>query len=165
MKPFFLVFTWISGQKCSICIVFLVFTKFSHLNNIVVEVHLPQLWRVKKERAPIAVNWLGCAVYKLLWSVDLTSYRLELSFVCGYFHASFPHRHWIKQELRQTSPFLKAVVGRGLLTSSRAPTIQSRRGHQLWRGERERASIAVNRLGCAVYELLWSVDLTSYRLT
>ena len=36
----------------------------------------------------------------------------------------------MKQELRHTSPFLKAVVGRGLLTSSRAPTIQSRRGHQ-----------------------------------
>ena len=36
----------------------------------------------------------------------------------------------MKQELRHTSPFLKAVVGRGLLTSSRAPTIQSRQGHQ-----------------------------------
>ena len=54
----------------------------------------------------------------------------------------------MKQELRHTSPFLKAVVGRGLLTSSRAPTIQSRRGHQLWRVKGERAPIAVNRLGC-----------------
>ena len=83
----------------------------------------------------------------------------QLSFVCGYFHASFPHRHWMKQELRHTSPFLKAVVGRGLLTSSRAPTIQSRRGQQLWSVKRERAPIAVNRLGCTTYELLRSVDL------
>ena len=30
----------------------------------------------------------------------------------------------------------------------RAPTIQSRRGHQLWRVKTERAPIAVNQLGC-----------------
>ena len=39
----------------------------------------------------------------------------------------------MKQELRHTSPFLKVVVGKGLLTSSRALTIQSRRGHQCGR--------------------------------
>ena len=89
-----------------------------------------RLWRGRRERAPIAVNRLGCTTSELLWSVDLYSYRFQLSFICGYFHASFPHHHWMKQELRHTSPFLKAVVGRGLLTSSRAPTIQSRRGHQ-----------------------------------
>ena len=70
----------------------------------------------------------------------------------------------MKQELRHTSPFLKAVVGRGLLTSSRAPTVQSRRGHQLWRVKRERAPIAVNRLDCAALMVLWSVDLRSHRL-
>ena len=123
-----------------------------------------QLWRVKRERAPIAVNRLGCTTSSERRSVVLRSHRLELSFVCGYFHASFPHRHWMKQELRHTSPFLKAVVGRGLLTSSRAPTIQSRRGYQLWRVKRERAPIAVNRLGCTTSSERRSVVLRSHRL-
>ena len=49
-------------------------------------------------------------------------------------------------------PFLKAVVGSGLLTSAiLAPTIQSRRGHQLWRVKRS-APIAVNRLGCTTFK-------------
>ena len=43
----------------------------------------------QKERAPIAVNRLGCTTIELLWSVDLRSYRFQLSFVCGYFAASF----------------------------------------------------------------------------
>ena len=50
---------------------------------------LNRVWRVKRERAPIVINRLDYAAYYLLRSVDLRSHRLELSFVCGYFHASF----------------------------------------------------------------------------
>ena len=43
----------------------------------------------QKECAPIAVNRLGCTTYELIWSVELRCYRFQLSFVCGYFAASF----------------------------------------------------------------------------
>ena len=58
-----------------------------HLNCHILK--MKGLWRVKMERAPIAVNRLHCAAYEVQRSVDLRSHRLELSFVCGYFHASF----------------------------------------------------------------------------
>ena len=77
------------------------------------------LWRVKRERAPIAINRLGCTTYENIGCIYVIYENIGCT-TCGYFHASFPHRHWMKQELRHTSPFLKAVVGRGLLTSSRA---------------------------------------------
>ena len=66
----------------------------------------------------------------------------------------------MKQELRHTSPFLKAVVGRGLLMSSRAPTIQSRRGHQLWR---VKGSTLRLRLTGSVVQPLSCYDLLSYK--
>ena len=43
----------------------------------------------QEDHSPNAVNRLSCATYEVLRSVDLRSHRLDLSFVCGYFHASF----------------------------------------------------------------------------
>ena len=66
----------------------------------------------------------------------------------------------MKQKLRHTSPFLKAVVGRVLLTSSRAPTIQSRRGHQC--GVSEGSALRL-RLTGSVVQTLTCYDLLSYK--
>ena len=100
------------------------------------------MWRVRRERAPIAVNRLDCAAYELLWSVDLRSY---LSFVV----TSMPVSTSPLDEAGTATHFpLSETSGRKGLTSSRAPTIQSRQGHQLWRVKGERAPIAVNRLDC-----------------
>ena len=66
----------------------------------------------------------------------------------------------MKQELRHTFPFLKAVVGRGLLTSSRAPTIQSRRGHQLRRVNRGALRL---RLTGSVVQPRVSDDVLTYK--
>ena len=66
----------------------------------------------------------------------------------------------MKQELRHTSPFLKAVVGRGLLTSSRAPTIQSRRGHQC--GGSKGSALRLRLTGSVVQPRV-SDDLVTYK--
>ena len=66
----------------------------------------------------------------------------------------------MKQELRHTAPFLKAVVGRGLLTSSRAPTIQSRRGHQC--GVSKGSALRL-RLTGSVVQPLSCYDLLTYK--
>ena len=66
----------------------------------------------------------------------------------------------MKQELRHTSPFLKAVVGSGLLTSSRAPTIQSRRGHQC--GVSKGSALRL-RLTGSVVQPLSCYDLLTYK--
>ena len=66
----------------------------------------------------------------------------------------------MKQELRHTSHFLKAVVGRGLLTSSRAPTIQSRRGHQC--GVSKGSALRLRLTGSVVQPRV-SDDLLTYK--
>ena len=66
----------------------------------------------------------------------------------------------MKQELRHTSPFLKAVLGRGLLTSSRAPTIQSRRGHQC--GVSKESALRLRLTGSVVQLMSW-YDLLTYK--
>ena len=67
----------------------------------------------------------------------------------------------MKQELRHTSPFLKAVGRSGLLMSAiLAPTIQSRRGHQLWRVKRSALRL---RLTGSVVQPRMSKDLLSYK--
>ena len=66
----------------------------------------------------------------------------------------------MKQELRHTSPFLKAVVGRGLLTSSRAPIIQSRRGHQC--GGSKGGALRL-RLTGSVVQPMSCYDLLTYK--
>ena len=96
-------------------------------------------------------------------SDDLLTYKAigsnYLSFVVTSMLV-FPHRHWMKQELRHTSPFLKAVVGRGLLTSSRAPTIQSRRGHQC--GVSKGSALQLRLTGSVVQPRV-SDDLLTYK--
>ena len=62
--------------------------------------------------------------------------------------------------LRHTSPFLKAVVGRGLLTSSRAPTIQSGRGHQC--GVSKGSALRL-RLTGSVVQPMSCYDLLTYK--
>ena len=66
----------------------------------------------------------------------------------------------MKQELRHTSPFLEAVVGRGLLTSSRAPTIQARRGHQC--GVSKGSALRLRLTGSVVQPRV-SDDLLTYK--
>ena len=59
-----------------------------------------------------------------------------------------------------TPPLLKAVVGRSLLTSSRAPTIQSRRGHQC--GVSKGSALRFRLTGSVVQPRV-SYDLLNYK--
>ena len=91
------------------------------------------LWRVK--RSALRLRFTGSVVQSRV-SDDLLSYKAidSKNFRLWLLRCYLPQRYWLKQELRHTSPFLKAVVGNSLLISALlVPTIQSRRGHQLWR--------------------------------
>ena len=115
------------------------------------------------ERAPIALNRLGCTTLSERWSVDLRGYRFQLSFVCGYFVASFHNATGWWSRNCDTLP-LSESSGRkwpadvGYTSANHPITL----GSIVVAGQKERTPIAVNRLGCTTSKR-WSVELRGYR--
>ena len=87
------------------------------------------VWRVK--RSALRLRLTGLVVQPRV-SHDLLTYNAIGSNYLSFVVSSMLDSTSPLDEAGTAThfPFLKAVVGRGLLTSSRAPTIQSRRGHQ-----------------------------------
>ena len=92
LKTFFLVFTWIWGKKCFVCF-FLVFTKFSHLNKIVVEVHPPML--------KLGQNWGKIANYPPQCSTKIDTTDLSHSLLVARWSNRWPYHIVCRQNPAQ----------------------------------------------------------------